>query len=62
MDENQVVDCKHRWKYIETIKRAKGHSGALTEYSKTDRFYCIKCLEQKETKKIGYWKEAPDWY
>jgi len=56
-----MQECKHKWVHLETIKRVESH-GYQSEYIKIDRFFCEKCLEQKETRKSEYSRETPEWY
>jgi len=63
MEENNKK-CKHHWIFMESIcKRIP--SDHYIEYTRTDLFFCEKCLEQKQIKKSSnqlYNTPKPDWY
>jgi len=53
--------CEHKWVLLEVIRKT-GWGSYNTEYIRIDRFYCEKCLEQKNVEKRGYSREVPEWY
>ena len=58
------TECKHKWIFMESICK-KTAFGFGIEYTRTDLFFCEKCLEQKQVKKEAsqkYGESAPDWY
>lgn len=56
-----MAECDHKWVHLETIKRI-GSGSYQSEYIKTDRFFCEKCLEQKDIRKEEWSRDKPDWY
>lgn len=61
-NDNDKELCNHKYIFIETIKRRTGHQSYLSTYIKTDRFFCEKCLKQKETIKETHSRNIPDWW
>ena len=56
--------CNHKWVYMESIYR-KHSEDVLRIYTRTDLFFCEKCLEQKQTTKSetqDYRENIPDWF
>lgn len=54
-------NCKHKFIFIESVyKRVYGYYNY--NYIRIDRFYCEKCLEEKENRKNEYSRETPEWY
>lgn len=54
--------CEHRWVFIESHYKADSSGGYNICYSRLDRFYCEKCLEQKEVTKREHSREKPEWF
>lgn len=59
--------CNHKYIYMETVKqkgsRPSWGISSGTQWKRTDRFYCEKCLEYKEKILTAEgWEEKPDWY
>ncbi len=53
--------CDHKFVHIETIKKT-GRGGYQIEYIKIDRYFCEKCLEQKEIQKREWSDQTPLWW
>ena len=53
--------CEHKWVFLET-KRIYDHQGYNDNFVRIDRFYCEKCLEQKDVRREGYSRATPEWY
>jgi hypothetical protein len=55
--------CDHKFVHLDTIKK-HDTSGYNTQFIRIDRFFCEKCLEQKEVRKseYAYSRETPEWY
>ena len=54
-------NCDHKFVHLETIRKDK-YDRDCTDYLRIDRFYCEKCLEQKEIRKEELRRERPEWY
>jgi hypothetical protein len=61
-----MSDCDHKWVHLESIKKEDGISYTYcTSLKKVDRFFCEKCLEQKEVVKeceVSRHSKYPDWW
>lgn len=58
------MNCEHEYRHIETIKRDQKKESHVS-LKKVDRFFCKKCLIQKEVVNQGlvYFGESyPDWW
>ena len=66
--ENQpTTSCNHNFKFLETIKHkyAEDYYYGCWHYKflRIDKYYCTKCLEQKEIKKSSCdCSSVPEWY
>jgi hypothetical protein len=56
-----MISCEHKYVYMETVKSDK-HDGRLIHYKKVDRYFCEKCLDQKDKIKEDWSRERPEWY
>jgi hypothetical protein len=56
-----MENCEHKFVHLETIKKDK-YDRDCVSYLRIDRFYCEKCLEQKEIRKEELRRERPEWY
>jgi hypothetical protein len=54
-------ECEHKFILLETIRKSY-YENHCTKFVRIDRFYCEKCLEQKETRKEDWCRETPEWY
>lgn len=54
-------NCEHKFVHLETIKKYDS-GGYQTRWICIDRFFCEKCLCEKEIKKEEYNREKPEWY
>ena len=55
------MDCEHKFVHLDTIRKNYA-DGWGTNWILVDRFYCEKCLEEKEVKKEKWSRERPEWY
>ena len=55
------MECEHKFVHLETIRKDYYDSGC-THFLRIDRFYCEKCLEEKEVKKESWCRNTPEWY
>ncbi|MEJ8546620.1 hypothetical protein [Brevibacillus borstelensis] len=60
-------ECEHRFIHLDTTRQAGSRpSWGISpgqQWKKTARFFCEKCLEEKEiTKTAEGWEEKPDWW
>jgi hypothetical protein len=53
--------CDHIYDHLETVKRSRP-DGWHTHYKRVDIYFCVHCLEQKETVREDWSREKPDWY
>ena len=53
--------CDHKFIFLSRSKKCKSSDYNL-HYIMIERFYCEKCLEEKEIKKEEYGRQQPDWY
>jgi len=57
------VNCEHKWKHKETIRKHDSYQGSYcTTWIKIDYYFCEKCLEEKEKKRVEDSRETPLWY
>ena len=56
------MSCEHDFRHIGTSYICKYREFGNTTYTRVDRFYCSKCLENKEVVKEEYSRETPDWF
>lgn len=61
MSDNDDKRCKHAFVLMET-KKHDTCSGYNQKFTRIDLFYCSKCLEIKEVKRVDYSRDTPDWY
>jgi len=55
--------CIHKFVFLETSKNREQYThGYCSNWVRTDRFYCEKCLETKEIKKQESCIDKPEWY
>lgn len=58
--------CTHKFVHLETVKerpRSIPNSYSVLGWKRIDRFYCEKCLEQKEfVKTAPHYENQPDWF
>lgn len=57
-----VPECQHVYSHLETIKKTNSDGGYNIEYKRIDRFFCQKCLKERETVKSTYSRDKPDWF
>ena len=62
-----MSDCEHKFAHLDTIYKKEHYPGTYcTSYKRIDRFFCEKCLEEREkikTKTINHnFEKAPDWW
>lgn len=55
------MECEHQWVFIES-KYSSDPGAYQICWKRLDRFYCQKCLEQKEVKKQEWDREKPEWF
>lgn len=53
--------CVHHWVFIESHYTTESGTYQFC-WRRFDRFYCDKCLEQKETKKEEWSRDRPEWF
>jgi len=53
--------CEHKWVYMDSKKYSQ-YNGYCSTFTRIDKFYCEKCLEIKEIKKVDSSRDTPDWY
>jgi len=56
-----VTECEHRWIFLEAKRRTENGSYQI-HWILHERFYCEKCLEQRETTKDDWSRNAPTWW
>lgn len=56
------MSCEHDFRHLETLYGYKYREYGNTTYTRTDRFYCCRCLENKEVVKEEDSRETPDWF
>lgn len=54
--------CKHEFNYQESIRTSSPDGAWNTHWKKVNIYYCIHCLEQKQTKDEEWSREKPVWY
>lgn len=54
--------CEHDWAYQLTSKSCIDDGGYQLKWTRVDRYFCRKCLEQKDVQKTEYSRECPEWY
>ena len=54
--------CEHKWVYLDSVKRNEDSGAYQIHWTKTDRFFCEKCLEQKQVTKDEWSRERPAWW
>lgn len=54
-------NCDHKFVHLETIRKDR-YDNYCTHFLRIDRFYCEKCLQEKEVKKEDWCRETPEWY
>jgi len=56
--------CDHDYKHIETVKKSELKNYSMT-YTKLDRYYCSKCLDEKEKirkeERLSH-EKLPEWW
>jgi len=56
------MSCEHDFKHIETLYKTNYKRYGDTQYERVDRFFCSKCLESAEARKVEYSRTIPSWY
>ncbi len=56
------MSCEHDFRHIDTSYIGKYREFGNTTYTRVDRFYCSKCLENKEVVKEENSREMPEWF
>ena len=54
--------CEHHFTYIGSHKRVVDNGAYQMLWRRVERFYCTRCLEQRDIVKEEWSREAPDWY
>jgi len=54
--------CDHRYVLLSTAKWTDGAGEFNTHFIRVDRFYCERCLADKELRKEERARDTPDWY
>ncbi len=58
--------CEHKFVHLETVKekpRGIPNTYSILGWKRIDRFFCEKCLEQKEfVKTAPHYEDTPDWF
>jgi hypothetical protein len=60
-----MSDCRHTWVYQESYYGNDANGQGVITYTKTDIYYCSKCLELREAEKCEkrYRDQSPpDWW
>lgn len=55
--------CEHNFELLDVEKSVEKHRFSNL-FKRTTRFFCTKCVEQKEIKEqinLGLYEERPDW-
>jgi hypothetical protein len=55
-------NCDHKFVHLDTTRWTDMSGTYAIGFFKVDRFFCEKCLEQKEVKKEAWQRDTPDWY
>jgi hypothetical protein len=53
--------CEHKYVYLYSSKTHE-YTGYNTHYTRTDTFFCEKCLVYKEVKQETYSRDTPSWF
>lgn len=59
--EAMLNKCDHKYIFIESKKKTEEGSYQIG-WKRVDRFYCERCLEQREVVKEEWSREAPAWW
>lgn len=62
MTNSITTVCDHVFVHLETIKKTDTTGTYQIGWKRTDRFFCQKCLEQRETYKSEWSRDKPEWY
>lgn len=54
-------ECEHKWVFIDSIYGSESGTYQIG-WKRLDRFFCEKCLQQKEVKKEEWNRETPAWW
>ena len=54
-------ECNHNYQHLDTTKYTTD-AGYNTTFVRVDRYYCTKCLDQKQLKREATTRETPEWY
>ena len=59
-----MSECEHRYEHLDTSRWHDSGSGSgyQIQWVRTDRFFCIRCLDIREVRKEEWSREKPDWY
>lgn len=57
-----MEECKHQFEYLDTQYLYYSRSFGNPTYKRIDRFYCVKCCEQKELIKETCSCYQPEWF
>lgn len=57
------MGCEHKFVHLETVKLRPSRGPLSRQWKRIDRFFCEKCLEEREKVKTAeHWEEQPDWW
>lgn len=54
--------CAHKFVHLETKKWTDASGTYQIGWLRMDRFFCEKCLEQRQEKKEEWSRNKPEWY
>lgn len=58
---SETPSCEHQWVFIESHYKSESGSYQIF-WKRLDRFYCSKCLEEREVRKQECNRDTPDWW
>lgn len=61
-NRSEDSECDHEYQHLETIRTCDNEGGYSLEYKRIDRFFCRRCLDQREIVKRDWCREKPEWY
>jgi hypothetical protein len=55
-------NCEHKFIFLRTAKFTDDSGNYNTKYTRIDYYFCERCLEYKEVRRVDWLRDTPDWY